>query len=71
MPEALHRLVESYLTLGLKGEATRVAAVLGHNYPGSKWYQDSYKILDTNSREKILKDRSFIDKTVDSVFRAG
>ena len=71
VPEALHRLVESYLTLGLKGEATRVAAVLGHNYPGSKWYQDSYKILDTNSREKILKDRSFIDKTVDSVFRAG
>jgi len=71
VPEALHRLVESYLTLGLKGEATRVAAVLGHNYPGSKWYQDSYKILDTKSREKILKDRSFIDKTVDSVFRAG
>ena len=71
VPEALHRLVESYLTLGLKGEAVRVAAVLGHNYPGSKWYEDSYKILDSSSREQILKDRSFIDKTVDSLFKAN
>jgi len=37
--EALHRLVEGYLTLGLKQEATRVAAVLGHNYPGSEGYE--------------------------------
>jgi outer membrane protein assembly factor BamD len=69
-PEALHRLVECYLILGLKGEATRVAAVLGHNYPGSNWYEDSYKILDEQSRQQIMEDRSFIDKTVDSLFRA-
>ncbi|HPF77953.1 MAG TPA: outer membrane protein assembly factor BamD [Alphaproteobacteria bacterium] len=69
VPEALHRLVEAYLTLGLKGEATRVAAVLGYNYPGSKWYEDSYKILDEQSRQKILEDRSFVDKTVDSLFK--
>lgn len=68
-PEALHRLTEAYLTLGLKGEATRVAAVLGHNYPGSKWYEDSYKILDEQSRQQILEDRSFVDKTVDSLFK--
>lgn len=68
-PEALHRLVEAYLTLGLRNEATRVAAVLGHNYPGSKWYEDSYKILDEKSRAKIMEDRSFLDKTVDSLFR--
>lgn len=68
-PEALHRLVEAYLTLGLRGEATRVAAVLGHNYPGSKWYQDSYKILDDKSRQEIMEDRSFVDKTVDSLFK--
>jgi outer membrane protein assembly factor BamD len=68
-PEALHRLVEAYLTLGLDGEATRVAAVLGHNYPGSKWYEDSYKILDEKSRAQIMKDRSFLDKTVDSLFK--
>lgn len=69
VPEALHRLVESYLTLGLRTEARRVAAVLGHNYPGSKWYEDSYKILDAKSRQQILEDRSFIDKTVDSLFK--
>jgi outer membrane protein assembly factor BamD len=68
VPEALHRLVEAYLILGLKGEATRVAAVLGHNYPGSEWYEDSYKILDDQSRQQIMEDRSFIDKTVDSLF---
>ncbi len=69
IPEALHRLVESYLTLGLRTEATHVAAVLGHNYPGSKWYEDSYKIMDAQSRQQILEDRSFIDKTVDSLFK--
>lgn len=66
--EALHRLVESYLILGLRSEAEKVAAVLGHNYPGSKWYQDTYKILDKNSRQKIMEERSFWDKTVDSLF---
>ncbi|HEY8192003.1 MAG TPA: outer membrane protein assembly factor BamD, partial [Alphaproteobacteria bacterium] len=45
VPEALHRLVEAYMTLGLKDEATRVAAVLGYNYPGSAWYEDTYKLL--------------------------
>ena len=69
VPEALHRMVESYLTLGLDGEAQRIAAVLGHNYPGSKWYAATYKILDTESRAKILEDRSFIDKTVESLFK--
>lgn len=69
VPEALHRLTEAYLTLGLRAEATKVAAVLGHNYPGSKWYEDSYKILDEKSRQQIMKDRSFIDKTVDSLFK--
>lgn len=68
-PEALHRLVESYLILGLKTEATRVAAVLGHNYPGSKWYEDSYQILDPELRQQLLEDRSFIDKTVDSLLK--
>jgi outer membrane protein assembly factor BamD len=42
VPEALHRLVEAYTALGLKDEARRSAAVLGHNYPGSEWYIDSY-----------------------------
>ena len=45
VPEALHRLTEIYLTLGLTEEARRTASVLGHNYPGSPWYQDSYALL--------------------------
>ena len=44
-PEALHRLVETYLRLGVPQEAQRYAAVLGHNFPGSVWYRDSYKLL--------------------------
>ncbi len=45
VPEALHRLVESYLSLGVVGEAQNAAAVLGYNFPGSKWYEDSYNLL--------------------------
>jgi outer membrane protein assembly factor BamD len=44
-PEALHRLTESYLSLGLKEEAQASAAVLGHNFPGSSWYADSFFLL--------------------------
>ena len=44
-PEALHRLVESYLALGIPQEAQKAAAVLGANYPGSKWYQRSYALI--------------------------
>ncbi len=43
--EALHRLTEIYLILGLKDQARKTAAVLGHNYPGSPWYSDSYADL--------------------------
>lgn len=45
VPEALHRLVESYLALGLEGEAAKTASVLGYNFPGSEWYKDSYALL--------------------------
>jgi outer membrane protein assembly factor BamD len=45
VPEALHRLTEIYLALGLKDEARKTASVLGYNYPGSGWYEDSYNNL--------------------------
>ena len=45
VPEALHRLVEGYLKLGVRDEAMRYGAVLGHNFSGSMWYRDSYKLL--------------------------
>lgn len=69
-PEALHRLVECYLSLGLYTEAERVAAVLGYNYPGSKWYEDTYKIIDPSRRQAVFEERSTWDKTIDSLFRA-
>ena len=47
VPEALHRLTESYMALGLVDEARRATAVLGHNYPGSEWYADSYALVGT------------------------
>ena len=44
-PEALERLTESYLALGVREEAKKAAAVLGSNYPGSKWYERAYKLM--------------------------
>jgi outer membrane protein assembly factor BamD len=47
VPEALHRLTEIYLLLGMKAQAKDTAAVLGYNYPGNRWYSDSYdQLLD-------------------------
>ncbi len=45
VPEALHRLVEAYLAMGLNGEAQAVGAVLGYNYPDTDWYRDTYSLL--------------------------
>ena len=45
VPEALHRLVECYVSLGLIDEARKSAAILGHNYPQSSWYKDTYRLM--------------------------
>lgn len=45
VPEALHRLAEAYMSLGILEEAQNVAAVLGYNYPGSEWYVDTYTLV--------------------------
>ncbi len=58
--EALHRLTESYLALGIKDEAQAAAAVLGYNYPGSEWYQDSYALLTSQDLEPMEKDGSWL-----------
>ncbi|WP_417491229.1 outer membrane protein assembly factor BamD [Maricaulis sp.] len=72
VPEALHRLVEAYVSLGLDSEATQVASVLGYNFPGSDWYQNSYNLL---TREGIAiedgieqRDPSFIDRAMQRIF---
>jgi outer membrane protein assembly factor BamD len=67
--EALHRLVEAYVTLGLVEEATRVAAVLGHNYPGSRWYERSFALLDEDQRAQLANQGGFLDRTLESLFR--
>jgi outer membrane protein assembly factor BamD len=46
VPEALHRLTEAYMALGVTDEARRTAAVLGYNFPGSTWYEDSYALIN-------------------------
>ena len=68
VPEALHRLVESYLALGVVDEAKTAAAVLGHNFPGSEWYLDSYALLvDANVRPE-RNEKSWISKAWNSLF---
>lgn len=69
VPEALHRLVESYLSLGLRDEATRVAAVLGHNFPGSRWYQDTYALMDPTQRQRLEDERGFVDRTLEGLLK--
>lgn len=49
--EALARLVEAYLAVGIASEAQAAAAVLGHNYPDSQWYKDSYVLLQSGGLE--------------------
>jgi outer membrane protein assembly factor BamD len=48
-PEALFRLTESYLALGVPEEAKKAAAVLGANYPGSKWYERAYELMQKHA----------------------
>lgn len=67
VPEALHRLVEAYLSLGIEDEALRVASILAHNYPGSPWYEQTYKLLNPELREELNSQRSWIDRTVESL----
>ncbi|HYD30309.1 MAG TPA: outer membrane protein assembly factor BamD [Azospirillaceae bacterium] len=67
VPEALHRLVETYLALGLPAEAEKTAAVLGHNFPGSEWYRDSYALLvDASVRPET--DKSMLSRAWNSLF---
>ena len=71
--EALHRLVEVYYTLGLKEEAKSTAILLGYNYNSSRWYEESYKIL--NKEYKIQKiednktDKGLIKRTIKKLLK--
>ena len=60
--EALARLTETYYAMGLTSEAQTAAAVLGHNYPDSQWYKDSYALLQTGGLEPRENAGSWISK---------
>jgi len=64
-PEALHRLVESYLSLGLTAEAQTAGAVLGFNYQSTEWYEDSYALLTGQG----LEARSIGDNWLSAIYR--
>ncbi|WP_241503839.1 outer membrane protein assembly factor BamD [Ferruginivarius sediminum] len=66
-PEALHRLVEAYLALGIEDEAKATAAVLGHNFPGSEWYIDSYELLTGRDIRPEADEDSWIGRVWNSL----
>ena len=60
-PEALYRLVESYLSLGIPEEAAKSAAVLGANYPGSEWYQRAFALLGKQGLSPGMTQGSWLE----------
>jgi len=72
VPEALHRLVEAYLSVGMTEEAQRSAAILGHNYPGDEWYQRSYALMTdagvTPVNATEAERRGWFSRTVGRIF---
>ncbi|MBV6656153.1 MAG: outer membrane protein assembly factor BamD [Devosiaceae bacterium] len=63
--EALHRLVENYLTMGVVDEAQTAAAVLGHNFPESEWYGRSFALLQSGGLEPQENAGSWISRAFD------
>ena len=59
-PEALHRLVEGYLSLGLTDEAQTAGAILGYNYQSTDWYEDSFKLLTAAGLEPKAKGNGWL-----------
>jgi len=66
--EALHRLSEAYMALGITHEAQTAAAVLGYNYPGSEWYEYSYALLANDGLQPFEDNASWISRAWNSVF---
>lgn len=60
--EALARLTESYMAIGIASEAQTAAAILGHNYPSSQWYKDSFALLRTGGLEPREDKESWLSK---------
>ncbi len=68
-PEALHRLVECYLSLGLTDEAQTAGAILGHNFQSTEWYRDSYKLLTGRGLSMEAKGDSWLSSVYRQVIK--
>lgn len=66
-PEALYRLTEGYMALGVVSEAQTAAAVLGTNYPQSQWYKDAYTLVSNDGVAPEANKESWISKAFDAV----
>ena len=69
--EALYRLVEANYALGIADEAQTAAAVPGHNYPDSRWYQDAFRLLKSGGLSPHENEGSWISRAWKKVARAG
>ena len=68
--EALMRLTETYMSLGIVNEAQTAAAVLGHNFPDSPWYKDAYRLVRGGGLEPTRRPR-LLDQQGVQAGRAG
>lgn len=68
VPEALHRITEAYLALGVTEEAKKTASVLGHNFPGSEWYIDSYALLTGIDVRPEDEKRGWLARSWNAIF---
>lgn len=70
-PEALYRLVELYLQLGILNEAQASSAVLGHNFPQNEWYKKAYSLLEKTGQLPDKSDKTKLAKTWENTARAS
>ncbi|NKB20210.1 MAG: outer membrane protein assembly factor BamD [Alphaproteobacteria bacterium] len=68
IPEALHRVAEAYEAIGMTDEAKKAASVLGHNYPGSEWYIDSYSLMTGKDVREPKEKKGFFARTWNRIF---
>src|SRR5918993_2875001 len=69
--EALERLTEAYMAMGIVNEAQTAAAVLGHNFPDSVWYKESYALLTKGGVQPYENSESWISRAFRGVPRVG
>lgn len=68
VPEALHRIAEAYAAIGMAEEAKKAASVLGHNYPGSEWYIDSYSLMTGKDVREKKEEKGYLARAWNWIF---